>query len=126
MQKITSILLVLLLTFPAFRGFVIFTDFQLNRDVIAAENCENIEIDERCKGTCHLVKEIKKENQEEKNKSPFSASDNSKVELLYFEAIPPLNIIVEQVDGSFFVYQNLHFNAHLLDVFHPPKSSVLS
>jgi hypothetical protein len=114
-----------LLTFPSFKGFVVFADFQLNRDVIAAENCENIEVDEHCKGTCHLVKEIKKENQEE-NKSPFSASDTSKLELLYFEAAPQLSLFKEQVEGSFFIYQNQHFSAHVMDVFHPPQSSVLS
>ena len=80
-----------------------------------------------------MIKKIKqiylkvriKENQEE-NKSPFSASDTSKLELLYFEAAPQLSLFKEQVEGSFFIYQNQHFSAHVMDVFHPPQSSVLS
>ena len=117
--------MIILLAFPAFKGFVIFTDFQLNRDAIAAENCINIEVDEQCKGTCHLVKEIKKENPDKK-KTPFSTSNNQKVELLYFESPPTMLYSISAKEGSFYFNQNLNLDAHLMDVFHPPQSSVLS
>ena len=120
LKRITSILLILLLTFPAIKSFFIFTDFQLNRATIAAELCENIETDENCKGTCHLVKEIKKENPEKK-KSPFTAGDNLKVELLYFENLSQHSFELFFINNKYFTGQQLDFDAHISAVFHPPK-----
>jgi hypothetical protein len=108
--------------FPALKSFVIFTDFQLNRTSIADELCENIETDQNCKGTCHLVKEIKKENPEKK-KSPFTAGDNTKIELLYFENLSQNSLQLSFVNNGFISMQLLDFGAHIIDVFHPPQSA---
>jgi len=120
-KRTTSILLILLFTFPSLKGFIIFTDFQINRASIANELCENIETDKNCKGTCHLVKEIKKETQE-KAKSPFTADDNRKVELLYIEkeSVCTFSLATDNIPYS--SSQNLDFDAHLRTVFHPPQS----
>ena len=123
LKKATSILLIALLTVPAIKSFVIFTDFQLNRVAITEAFCENIETDDNCKGTCHLVKEIKKENPEKKD-SPFTPSDNTKIELLFFEASTSINFNLFSLNASNEVHINQDFDAHLKDVFHPPKSSV--
>lgn len=123
MKKVTSILLIALLTIPSIRSFVIFTDFQLNRIEIAEALCENIETDDNCRGTCHLVKEIKKEAPEKK-KSPFTPSDNTKIELLFFESSNTIDFNSYTLKASSEVHINMDFDAHLKAVFHPPKSSV--
>lgn len=123
MNKIISILLISLLTIPAIRSFVIFTDFQLNRVAITEALCENIETDDNCKGTCHLVKEIKKEIPENK-KSPFAPSDNTKIELLFFESENSFDFNSLFLKASIENLVIQEFDAHLKDVFHPPKSSV--
>lgn len=115
--------MIALLTIPSLRSFVVFTNFQINRVAIAEALCENIETDDNCMGTCHLVKEIKKEKPETK-KSPFTPSDNSKIELLFFEALISSDLNIYSRKASDIVYINHDFDAHLNDVFHPPKSSV--
>lgn len=120
LKRIASILLIFVLAFPAIKSFVIFTDFQLNRASITNELCENIESDENCKGTCHLVKEIKKENPEKKN-SPFTARDNTKMEVLYFDN-PSVNKLKLSFEiNEYFLSQNLDFDTHIRSVFHPPR-----
>lgn len=74
-------------------------------------------------GTCHLVKEIKKEKPEKK-KSPFTASDNSRIELLYFESSITTQVNSNSKKASDIAYISNDFDAHLKNVFHPPKSSV--
>ena len=123
LKKATSILLIAILTIPALRSFVIFSDFQLNRVAIAEALCENIETDDNCKGTCHLVKEIKKENPNKKE-SPFTYSDNLKIELLFFESSNSIDFNLNSFKASNDVLTYQDFDAHIEDVFHPPKSSV--
>jgi hypothetical protein len=108
--------------YPALKSFVIFTDFQLNRTSIADELCENLETDKNCQGTCHFVKEIKKENPEKK-KSPFTARDNSKVELLYFENLSESSFELFFINNECFSSHLLDFDAHINAVFHPPQSA---
>lgn len=106
------------------KKFVIFADFQINRTAITDEFCENIETDDNCQGTCHLVKEIKKENPEKK-KSPFTSNDQ-KNEVLFFESITDNSILKNGIRSIFSFVLTTDFNAHLQDVYHPPKLSFYS
>ena len=108
--------------FPSLRDFVIITDFQLNRFSIAQEYCENIEVDENCQGTCHLVKTIKKEKPDEK-KSPFTANDKVKNELLFLDSENTDNSSVFFSESTNYSFLLNDFDAHPSGVFHPPKSS---
>lgn len=108
--------------FPSIRDFIIITDFQLNRFSIAQEYCENIEVDENCQGTCHLVKTIKKESPDSK-KSPFTASDKVKSELLFLDSENNDQFLLSNYDKTAFSYLLIDFDAFPRDVFHPPKSS---
>ena len=99
-------------------------DFKVNRIALAEKFCENLEVDTSCQGTCHLIKEIKKDSPEEK-KSPFTASDSSKLELLFFE-----NSTSNQSPSLHIKSQFLNVLASSSDsdpkgVFHPPKSLFL-
>lgn len=114
--------MVFLFTLPALKSFVIFTDFQINRASITNELCENVETDKNCKGTCHLVKEIKKETPEKK-KSPFTAGDNTKIELLYFEKESISTFRLAPQNKTYISDQKVDFDAHLMAVFHPPQSA---
>ena len=124
LKKLISIFLISLLIFPSVKKFAIFADFQLNRISIAEEHCENIVTDKNCQGTCHLVKEIKKESPEEK-KTPFTSNDSSKNETLFFENdIEKINYLSNITPISILLI-NLDFDSHVIGVFHPPKSSIL-
>lgn len=113
-----------MMLFPTLKGFVIFSDFQLNRIAITESECVNIEVDKNCKGTCHFVKEIKKESPEEK-KTPFTPSDNTKLELLFFESSNNQNNSSYLSNNSFCIILNTDIDRHPDDIFRPPKSSFL-
>lgn len=100
---------------------MIFTDFQWNRLAISNDFCENIKTDSNCKGTCHLVKEIKKESNEKK-KTPFTASFNSKIELFFTEK-EINNTILFLPDSNCFFNMNLGSNSLLDQVFRPPQKA---
>lgn len=99
-----------------------FADFQLNREEISNAFCENIQSDENCKGTCHLIKEIKKEGTE-KNKSPFTAADNFKYELFFFHEKRTDSQLVFSKKTLFVFVPKFDFNIPLEGVFHPPKQA---
>lgn len=109
---------------PSLKKFAIFADFQLNRVSIAEEYCENIVTDKNCQGTCHLVKEIKKESPEEK-KTPFTSNDNSKNETLFFENETTILSHSSNIDSNTILVINLNFDSHIMGVFHPPKASII-
>ncbi len=108
--------------FPSVRKFYVFADFQLNRKAISNEFCENIQSDENCKGTCHLIKEIKKESTE-KNKSPFTAVDTLKYELFFFQEKGPDANFLSYNKLAFILLSESDFNIPLEGVFHPPKQA---
>ena len=108
--------------FPSIRNFVVITDFQLNRFSIAQEHCENIEVDENCQGTCHLVKTINKESPDSEE-SPFTANDKVKSELLFLDSENNDQFFLSNYDKTDFSYLLIDFDAFPRDVFHPPKLS---
>jgi hypothetical protein len=100
---------------------VIFSDFQWNRLAISNEFCENIQTNSNCKGTCHLVKEIKKESKEKK-KTPFTTSSNSKIELFFTEK--ERNNTLFFIEDSSYISKTEECTNGLLDrVFRPPKKA---
>ena len=100
---------------------MIFADFQWNRLAISNEFCENVKTDSNCKGTCHLVKEIKKESSENK-KTPFNTTISSKIEL-FFTQIEMNNQIFFLKDPSYFFSIETGYNSLLDQVFRPPKKA---
>ena len=108
--------------FPSIKKFHVFVDFQSNRQAISAEFCENIQTDENCQGTCHLIKEIKKENSEKKN-FPSSAIDNIKYELFFFTKDVKTGMSVLSTRLAFLVPFESDFSIPLDGVFHPPKKA---
>jgi hypothetical protein len=110
-----------ILLYPALKSFVIFTEFQWNRAAISDRFCENIELNKNCQGTCHLVKEIKKEQSREKE-NPFTNTDKTKIEWFFIGNFSTKYHPFFTAKGSF--YQNPIFKTdpHLCGVFHPPQS----
>lgn len=121
LNRIVSIFLISLLVFPSLKKFMIFTDFQWNRLDISNEFCENVKTDANCKGTCHLVKEIKKESNEKK-KTPFSTINSSKIELFFTEK-KMNNKIFFLKDPSYFFTIESGYNSLLNQVFRPPQKA---
>jgi hypothetical protein len=124
LKQVASISIIVLMMFSSLKDFLIILDFQLNRIAIAEEFCENLEVDENCQGTCHLVKEIKKDSPEE-NKSPFAVNENVKNEVLFFELIKDQNIFTLVSKNLNFSFLLKDFDSYPSDVFHPPKTSFL-
>lgn len=105
---------------PTLRTFVIFADYQINRAELTQEECENIEIDDNCQATCHLVKEVKKESSNSED-LPFLPNKLSKYEVLYFEIEKKSALNIEQFTGVFDNYQLGNSDEHTFGIFHPPK-----
>jgi len=120
--RIISLFIISLLLFPSVKKFYVFADFQLNREAISNAFCENIQSDENCKGTCHLIKEIKKESAE-KNKSPFTAIDHFKYELFFFSEKRTDNHLVFSKKPAFVFLPGSEFNIPLEGVFRPPQQA---
>lgn len=120
MNKIISIVLILSLSVPTLRTFVVFADYQINRTELTQKECENIEVDSNCQATCHLVKEVKKESPESEG-FPFLPTKLSKYEVLYFEIENDLSPKVEKQINVVDNYQIRNFDEHTFGIFHPPK-----
>ena len=123
MNKLVSILLILTLSGPSLRTFMVFTDYQINRADMTNKLCENVETDDNCKATCHLVKEVKKESPQSED-FPFVPNKNTKNELLYFENVKLSNLNPESISSISDNYQLRCFSEHIQGVFHPPKTSI--
>lgn len=79
-KNITAILLSLLISYSWIAKAVIFFDFQLNKQQIIAEKCENKKKPQRrCNGKCFLAKQLNKT--EEKSKQLPASVYASKIEV---------------------------------------------
>ena len=112
------------MSYPGVRSFWVFADYQANRAELTSSSCENVETDKSCQATCHLVKEIKKEESEQEGMA------NLPLEVLKIECL-----FAGQEDESDLTFSD-HSNAVLHyseswkleryhSIFHPPEDSFL-
>lgn len=99
---------------------MVFADYQVNRAELTRELCENVETDNNCQATCHLVKEVKKESPQSEN-LPFVPNKITKNELLYFENESPSIVGSKERVVVADNYQIAYLNEYTFGIFHPPK-----
>ena len=125
LKQAVPIILILVILFANVNKVWIFIDFKLNQDTITEELCENKAKPElACHGKCHLVKQLKAEEEHENKNSPRRLKIKS--EVLFFnndiESGDEKIYLVEKSHQLFLgkdLYQFSYFN----QIFHPPQNT---
>ncbi|WP_233506596.1 hypothetical protein [Flavobacterium sp. AG291] len=119
MKKAIFIVIVIMLLKPVMPVL----DYVINYDYIAKELCENkTKPQMHCNGKCHLMKELAKAAEEQKQESDRkSAQENA--EVLFFQA--PVEfafspVIAIPYSKNETVYCNLYSHSNTVSFFHPP------
>jgi hypothetical protein len=99
-----------------------FIDYHLNYKQIVSELCEQKDEEvNKCNGTCHLIKNIKKFNDETPTSNP-SEKKQEKLEILFLESFPVKqwkNFELETQNTNFCYYFFVHQNP-LIKIPYPP------
>jgi len=122
LKQYNAIFLLVIVLANAMQAPFIFVDFQLNREYIANNLCENREKPETaCGGTCFLSKQLKdaheRDHQEEQPVTRNINFENLYLNKFQFALLSP-PVMVKMV---FTPYQILGSSAHLAPIFHPPR-----
>lgn len=110
---------------PQLNQLGILIDFKLHQEFIAAELCEEKDVEgSTCDGKCHLRKKIKEADENERSQTPYSIE--TKVEITYFleelEELLPFPFSANNHSRLYANWQFPHTSAYLGEVFHPPKT----
>ena len=122
-MKLFSVILIWVMIIPFVKQTIVFTNFQINRAIIAEESCVNTAPESNCHGTCQLVKAVK-EQEPEQEKSPFTPnSQKTGNDVQWFFQ----NITVESVkqfnpEGKLIAFWNKALCKNYSSaIFRPPK-----
>lgn len=126
MQKLLSIILVF--SFFSYQSYhsLVYLNYYVNQNYFATVLCENKDNPEKpgCNGKCHLKKQLEQQKPEQ-NTHPFSES----TPLNFYPEL--FAVLISQITKKTSDYLNNSItcptqlkllSAHLLDIFHPPKS----
>lgn len=120
MKSCIAIILSLSILISSLAGITVFAAYQLNKEYISANLCENVsKKDNECKGRCHLRKELTKE--EQKAGTP-SGPVKEKNEFQFF--CQHIYNTVSETGFLVFIFPAYHFNipnAPPAVIFQPPK-----
>ncbi|MDB5086273.1 MAG: hypothetical protein JWR09_267 [Mucilaginibacter sp.] len=127
LKQLTAYFLIFSLLAVNFSRFFIFVGFELNKNYIAANLCDNRDKPWlHCNGKCYFAKKIK---QAQENERKEAAKDNfSRLEVSFFQEpfklafIEP--VILDDNKGSFPQYTYQYTNHYIDAIFRPPKSLV--
>ena len=102
-----------------------FLEYIVNYDYIVKELCENKEKPElKCNGKCHLMKELAKTAEDNKNTSSDKKQNvKQEIEVLFYQDFKSLscsNSYVFTNNKINSVYQNLYALTAIQSTFHPP------
>lgn len=115
---------IILTLFIIFKPLFPVIEYVVNYDYIAKVLCENKDKPEmKCNGKCHLMKELAKASEEEKPNSNDKKNTHLESEVLFFEAIKPLEIAQIYFSDKNTInsnYANLYSFLEPHSVFHPP------
>ena len=98
-------------------------DYMVNYDYISKVLCENKEKPQlHCNGKCHLMKELAKAADEQKQESD-KKSAQQQAEVLFYQSLPEtgfacFSLAATQTPNCF--YSNLYTHIGYQSVFHPP------
>ena len=121
MKKIVLLISIFILARPA----IPFLEYIVNYDYIVKELCENKEKPAlKCNGKCHLMKELAKTVEEDKNTSSDKKQNvKQEIEVLFYQDFKSLscsNSYVFTNNKINSVYQNLYALTAIQSTFHPP------
>lgn len=98
-------------------------DYIINYDYIAKELCENkAKPQMHCNGKCHLMKELAKAAEEQKQESDRKSAQQN-AEVLFFEApfeFAFSSVITLPYSKNETAYTNLYSHCNTVSFFHPP------
>ena len=121
MKKIVLLIIIIILARPA----IPFLEYIVNYDYIVKELCENKEKPAlKCNGKCHLMKELAKTAEDDKNTSSDKKQNvKQEIEVLFYQDFKSLscsNSYVFTNNKINSVYQNLYALTEIQSTFHPP------
>ncbi|MFY8067266.1 MAG: hypothetical protein RSE15_12720 [Flavobacterium sp.] len=121
MKKIVLLISIFILARPA----IPFLEYIVNYDYIVKELCENKEKPAlKCNGKCHLMKELAKTAEDDKNTSSDKKQNvKQEIEVLFYQDFKSLscsNSYVFTNNKINSVYQNLYALTAIQSTFHPP------
>ena len=121
MKKIVLLISIFILARPA----IPFLEYIVNYDYIVKELCENKEKPVlKCNGKCHLMKELAKTVEDDKNTSSDKKQNvKQEIEVLFYQDFKSLscsNSYVFTNNKINSVYQNLYALTAIQSTFHPP------
>ncbi|WP_396160967.1 hypothetical protein [Flavobacterium sp.] len=121
MKKIVLLISIIILARPA----IPFLEYIVNYDYIVKELCENKEKPAlKCNGKCHLMKELAKTAEDDKNTSSDKKQNvKQEIEVLFYQDFKSLscsNSYVFTNNKINSVYQNLYALTAIQSTFHPP------
>ncbi len=123
MKQLIAIVLFLGVLFQSMSKLVVIINFNIHRDYIAKNLCENRDKPKMCcKGKCQLRKQLNNtENENTKNKTSnrFSFDDYVCSEVKQLQITPVPEIIIK--NKTALLSQEYSFDP-LLSVFHPPQA----
>ncbi|WP_370454294.1 hypothetical protein [Flavobacterium sp. LMO9] len=121
MKKIVLLISIFMLARPA----IPFLEYIVNYDYIVKELCENKEKPAlKCNGKCHLMKELAKTAEDDKNTSSDKKQNvKQEIEVLFYQDFKSLScnnsyVFTNKKINS--VYQNLYALTAIQSTFHPP------
>jgi hypothetical protein len=120
-KKIVLLISIFILARPA----IPFLEYIVNYDYIVKELCENKEKPVlKCNGKCHLMKELAKTAEDDKNTSSDKKQNvKQEIEVLFYQDFKSLscsNSYVFTNNKINSVYQNLYALIAIQSTFHPP------
>ena len=121
MKKIVLLISIFILARPA----IPFLEYIVNYDYVVKELCENKEKPAlKCNGKCHLMKELAKTVEDDKNTSSDKKQNvKQEIEVLFYQDFKSLscsNSYVFTNNKINSVYQNLYALTAIQLTFHPP------
>lgn len=123
MKKLVSIVLMIAILLQTFSSWVIVSGYQMNKSFIAAYLCENKNKPQlHCNGQCYLMKNLKKEAQEQEQKANNTLRE--KFEINNFFSVCKQNFIdtsyIELTHLNFFLQKEPRNNS--FSIFQPPQA----
>lgn len=124
MKKIVTILLAILILLQPFSKVSVYISFKINQDRIANTLCVQKEIKNNCcKGKCHLIKELKKVDEQQQKQIPPSLKE--KLEVLYCQSFPKISLLNVRFKSSneklIGFYHVSYSSSYIGEIFKPPK-----
>ena len=123
MKFVAVPILCLLILAQAFRKWLIVIEYNINKDYIAKNLCENRKLPKmHCNGKCQLMKRLA---EEEKQNSPSNTGKIKSIEVLFSDAIevPSIASLPEVSKKTFAHYSFSSCIAPIHSVFHPPTAA---